>query len=141
MALELTILFFSGSAARVHKRGVIRLQLDDWLTINCILWYTLLIVSLNKVFFGGGSNFMTAAEEAALTPETTADRVAGSKWVLVSEEAMVLTVWTCKLGMLFLYRRITYVYPTCISFWPYNNPPWLLKRDTPTGWYILTDLV
>lgn len=50
---------------------------------------------------------MTAAEEAALTPETTADRVAGSKWVLVSEEAMVLTVWTCKLGMLFLYRRIT----------------------------------
>ncbi|KAL9099085.1 MAG: hypothetical protein Q9163_005364 [Psora crenata] len=94
-------------AARVRKRGVTQLQLDDWLTINCILWYTLLIVSLNKVFFGGGSNFMTAEEQAALTPETTAQRVVGSKWVLVSEEAMVLTVWTCKLGMLFLYHRLT----------------------------------
>lgn len=50
---------------------------------------------------------MTAEEEAALTPETTAERIAGSKWVVVVEEAMVLTVWTCKFGMLFLYRRIT----------------------------------
>ena len=58
---------------------------------------------------------MTPEEEAALTPETIAERVVGSKWVLVVEEAMVLTVWTCKLGMLFLYRRITYVNPppTC----------------------------
>ncbi|KAL8703707.1 MAG: hypothetical protein Q9201_003108 [Fulgogasparrea decipioides] len=50
---------------------------------------------------------MTPEEEAALTPKTTAERVAGSKWVVVLEEAMVLTVWTCKLGMLFIYQRIT----------------------------------
>lgn len=94
-------------AARVRKRGVSKLQMDDWLTINLIVWYTLLIVALNEVFFSGGSNFMTPEEEAELTPETTAQRVAGSKWVLVVEEAMVLTVWTCKFCMLFLYRRIT----------------------------------
>lgn len=96
------------STARVHTRGFSKLQLDDWMTVNSIVWYTLLIVSLNKVFFSGGSNFMTPEEEAALTPETTAERVAGSKWVLVVEEAMVMTVWTCKLSMLFLYHRMTY---------------------------------
>lgn len=93
------------------QAGVSKLQTDDWLTLNGILWYTLLVVALNEVFFSGGSNFMTPEEEAALTPETTAQRVTGSKWVLVVEEAMVLTVWTCKLSMLFLYQRITYAGP------------------------------
>lgn len=96
------------SVARTRKRGLTSLQADDWLTINCIVWYTILIVSVNQVFFSGGSNFMTLEEEAALTPKTIAERVAGSKWVVVLEEAMVLTVWTCKLSMLFIYRRITY---------------------------------
>ena len=96
------------NVARARKRGLTSLQTDDWLTINCIVWYTLLIVSVNQVFFSGGSNFMTPEEEAALTPTTVAERVAGSKWIVVLEEAMVLTVWTCKLGMLFIYRRITY---------------------------------
>ena len=97
------------STARVVKRGIRKLQPDDWLALASVLWYTLLIVSLNQVFFSGGSNFMTAEEEAALTPYTTAQRVAGSKWVLVLEEMMVLTVWTCKLAMLTLYYRMTYV--------------------------------
>ena len=51
---------------------------------------------------------MTPEEEAALTPETIEERIAGSKWVVVFEEAMVCTVWTCKLGMLFIYQRIVY---------------------------------
>ena len=96
------------SVARLRKRGLSKLQVDDWLTFNTLVWYTLLIIALNQVFFSGGSNFMTPEEQAALTPETTAERVVGSKWVLVVEEAMVCTVWTCKLAMLFLYRRITY---------------------------------
>ncbi|KAL8870632.1 MAG: hypothetical protein Q9174_003369 [Haloplaca sp. 1 TL-2023] len=92
--------------ARIRKRGFASLQIDDWLTVNCIVWYTLLIVSANQVFFSGGSNFMTPEEEAALTPEIVEERIAGSKWVVVFEEAMVCTVWTCKLGMLFIYQRI-----------------------------------
>ncbi|KAL8905282.1 MAG: hypothetical protein Q9171_006731 [Xanthocarpia ochracea] len=67
---------------------------------------------------------MTPEEEAALTPETIAERVAGSKWVVVLEEAMVLTVWTCKLGMLFIYRRITYDVPI-ISLCHHRVPPLL----------------
>lgn len=72
-----------------------------------ILWYTLLYVALNNLIFGGVSNFMTDEEIAALTPETMAMRIAGSKLVLVSEVSMVLTIWSCKACMLFIYRRLT----------------------------------
>ena len=84
-----------------------RLQPDDWFMMQNILWYTLLYVSLNQVIFGGGSNFMTDEDIAALTPETTAMRISGSKWVLVSEESMVLSIWSCKACMLFIYSRLT----------------------------------
>lgn len=75
--------------------------------INATLWYTLLVVSVNKIIFGGGSNFMTPEEEAALTPDTIRERRIGSKWVFVSEQAMILTIWSLKLCMLFIYRRLT----------------------------------
>ncbi|KAL8798376.1 MAG: hypothetical protein Q9182_006717 [Xanthomendoza sp. 2 TL-2023] len=93
--------------ARLKKFGLTRLQPDDWFMAQNILWYTLLYVSLNEVIFGGGSNFMTQEEIDTLTPESTAMRVRGSKWVLVSEESLVLTVWSCKACMLFIYRRLT----------------------------------
>lgn len=50
---------------------------------------------------------MTDEEVAQLTPETTAQRVKGSKWVFVSEHAMLLTIWSMKAAMLVLYARVT----------------------------------
>ena len=50
---------------------------------------------------------MTPEEKAALTPETTKERIVGSKWVIVSEQAMILTIWSLKLCMLCIYRRLT----------------------------------
>lgn len=97
------------SWARIRKLGLAKLQADDYLMVHATLWYTVLVVSINKTIFGGGSNYMTAAEEAALTPETIRERIKGSKWVVVSEQAMVLTIWSLKLCMLFIYSRLTYV--------------------------------
>lgn len=97
------------SGARIKKLGIARMQADDYLMINAIIWYTLLVISVNKTIFGGGSNFMTPEEEAALTPEMTRERVVGSRWVFVSEQAMILTIWSLKLCMLLIYRRLTYV--------------------------------
>ncbi|KAL8722263.1 MAG: hypothetical protein Q9181_007527 [Wetmoreana brouardii] len=93
--------------SRIRKLGLSRLQPDDWFMAQNLLWYTLLYVSANKVIFGGGSNFMTQEDIDNLTPESRATRIAGSKWVLVSEESMVLTIWSCKVCMLFIYRRLT----------------------------------
>jgi hypothetical protein len=70
-------------------------------------WYTLLCVALNKFVGGGGSNFMSDADIAALTPETTKERIEGAKWVFVSEQALMATVWTMKGCMLIVYARLT----------------------------------
>jgi len=50
---------------------------------------------------------MTDEEVAQLTPAITAQRVNGSKWVFVSEHAMLLTIWSMKAAMLVLYARVT----------------------------------
>lgn len=44
-----------------------------------------------------------------LTPTLKAERVAGSKFVYVSEHSAQLNSWTLKSCMLVLYARITYV--------------------------------
>lgn len=70
-------------------------------------WYTLLCVSLNKIVGGGGSNFMSDADIAALTPETTLARIEGAKWVFVSEQSLMASIWTMKGCMLIIYGRLT----------------------------------
>ena len=50
---------------------------------------------------------MTDDEIANITPEVIEERTAGSKWVLVSEEAMIMAIWSCKACMLLIYRRLT----------------------------------
>jgi hypothetical protein len=104
---ESLTIFKLRSASQTRKLGIRKLRTDDWVMVTVIPWYTLLVVSINKIIFGGGSNYMTPEDIAALTPQTKADRISGSKWVLVSEEAMVLCVWTCKICMLLIYRRLT----------------------------------
>ncbi|OJD22168.1 hypothetical protein ACJ73_06489 [Blastomyces percursus] len=93
--------------ARVKRLGFSGLQLDDYLMLTVVLWFTLLCVSINQVISGGGSNLLSEEEILALTPETTAARISGSKWVYVSEHMMVLTIWTMKFCMLIIYGRIT----------------------------------
>jgi hypothetical protein len=90
-----------------------------------VVFYTLLCVSLNQVVSGGGSNLMSEDDIRELTPESHAERTTGSKWVFVSEHAMVLTIWTLKTVMLLLYARITYVFPFLVHIcrWPDANLP------------------
>lgn len=91
----------------MRRLTIAGLQVDDGLMVLALLWYTILCVSLNEVASGGGSNLMTDEDIAALTLEIHDERVRGSKWVFVSEHAMVLTVWTLKFCMLIIYGRIT----------------------------------
>ena len=92
--------------------------------VHATLWYTVLVVAINKTIFGGGSNYMTADEEAALTPESVRERTKGSKWVVVSEQAMILTIWSFKLCMLFIYSRLTYVLWRWLGSWKIHSPFW-----------------
>ncbi|KAF4212735.1 hypothetical protein CNMCM5878_000754 [Aspergillus fumigatiaffinis] len=93
--------------ARIRRLGVRNLQVDDYLMLFAVLWYTLLCVALNQVASGGGSNLMTEEDRANLTPAIYAERVKGSKWVFVSEHSFVLAIWAMKACMLVIYSRIT----------------------------------
>ncbi|KEF61489.1 uncharacterized protein A1O9_03056 [Exophiala aquamarina CBS 119918] len=93
--------------SKVRRVGIRNLQLDDGFIAFGLFAYTMLCVSFNEMATGAGSNLMTPEEEAALTPAITAQRVNGSKWVFVSEHAMLLTIWSMKAAMLILYTRVT----------------------------------
>ncbi|KAJ5458627.1 hypothetical protein N7475_010015 [Penicillium sp. IBT 31633x] len=93
--------------ARIRRLGIRNLQIDDYLMLFALVWYTLLCVALNQVASGGGSNLMTEEDKANITPEGKAERVRGSKWVFVSEHSFVLCVWALKACMLVIYARIT----------------------------------
>jgi len=96
------------SIARVRRFGILGLKADDYVMVNAIIWYTILCVSFNKIASGQGSNLITANEDiAAISPESKAARVVGSKWVFVSEHAMLLCIWSMKVCMLVLYAGIT----------------------------------
>jgi hypothetical protein len=93
--------------ARVRRLGMAGLQMDDYFVAFGGAWYTILCVAFNQMLTGGGSNLLTDDEIATLTPESIEARIEGSKWVFVSEHAMLLTIWSMKAAMLCLYARIT----------------------------------
>jgi hypothetical protein len=114
------------STARLRRLGLRNLQIDDYLMLFAVVWYTLLCTALNQVASGGGSNLLTAEDKAALTDESIAERIRGSKWVFVSEHSFVLCVWSLKACMLVIYGRITYVhsFPSrALMTSPTNTPP------------------
>lgn len=118
----------------MRKLGLRNLRSDDWVVMTAIPWYTLLVVSLNQIIFGGGSNYMTPEEIAQLTPESRHSREIGSKWVFLSEEVMVLTVWTCKVCMLLLYKRLMCVIPSPLAT-SLSASKWRLTTLVGKDWY------
>jgi len=101
------VLLTKVSISRIRRAGIQHIQSDDYFVCFGLLSYTLLCVSFNQMLKGAGSNLMTDEEVAQLTSDITAERVKGSKWVFVSEHAMLLTIWSMKAAMLVLYARVT----------------------------------
>lgn len=69
--------------------------------------YTTLIVCLNVIATGGGSNLYPPEQFETFTQEDIEERIKGSKIVVVSEQAMLNVIWTLKCCMLFMYARMT----------------------------------
>lgn len=51
---------------------------------------------------------MLPGEELTLTPDSITSRVRGSKFVLVVEQSMILTIWGCKICLLLMYNKLTF---------------------------------
>lgn len=69
--------------------------------------YTALIVCLNIIADGGGSNLYPPGMDKTFTAQEIRERIYGSKIVVVSEQAMLNVIYTIKVCMLIMYTRLT----------------------------------
>ncbi|KAL1884020.1 hypothetical protein Daus18300_000129 [Diaporthe australafricana] len=93
--------------ARVRRLGAANLQPDDYLMVLVALLYTGLIVCLNIIADGGGSNLYPPELEKTFTAKDIQERIYGSKIVVISEQAMLNVIYTIKVCMLIMYTRLT----------------------------------
>ena len=54
----------------------------------------------------GDTSHLTMEQRLALTPEQAATRQSGTKWFMVGWYTYIGLIWSLKLNMLFLYRRV-----------------------------------
>ncbi|KAI8939961.1 hypothetical protein NX059_003686 [Plenodomus lindquistii] len=71
------------------------------------LFYTGLIVCLNIIVMGGGSNLFPPEQFATFSQEEIDERIKGSKIVVVSEQCMLNVIWILKSCMLLMLARMT----------------------------------
>ncbi|OCL02354.1 hypothetical protein AOQ84DRAFT_252716, partial [Glonium stellatum] len=84
------------------------LAMATWLISSPLQgFYTALIICLNTIASGGGSNLFPPDQFQAFTPQDIQERMKGSKIVLVSEQAMLNVIWTLKTCMLYMFSRLT----------------------------------
>ncbi|KAI1540428.1 hypothetical protein PtrSN002B_008671 [Pyrenophora tritici-repentis] len=88
-------------------RSLNRFAIDDCIMITAVpLLYTGLIVCLNLIATGGGSNLFPPEQFSTFTQSDIDERVKGSKIVVLSEQCMLNVIWSLKACMLFMYARI-----------------------------------
>ncbi|KAJ8115477.1 hypothetical protein OPT61_g2879 [Boeremia exigua] len=89
-------------------RSLSRLAVDDWLMVTAVpLFYTGLVVCLNAIAQGGGSNLFPPEQLSTFTQEDIDERIKGSKIVVVSEQCMLNIIWVLKACMLLMFARMT----------------------------------
>ncbi|KAF1840044.1 uncharacterized protein K460DRAFT_421700 [Cucurbitaria berberidis CBS 394.84] len=88
-------------------RSLSQFAADDWIMITAVpLFYTGLVVCLNVIATGGGSNLFPPEQFSSFTQEDIEERIKGSKIVIVSEQCMLNVIWTLKACMLFMLARM-----------------------------------
>ncbi|KAF2460094.1 hypothetical protein BDY21DRAFT_184732 [Lineolata rhizophorae] len=93
--------------ARIHRHGIRGLAPDDYLMLSAGALYTTLVVCLNIIATGGGSNLFLPEEYPTFDEEEIQDRIKGSKIVVLSEQAMLCVIYNLKACLLFMYYRLT----------------------------------
>ncbi|TID16332.1 hypothetical protein E6O75_ATG11450 [Venturia nashicola] len=93
--------------SQIRRAGIRGFKADDYVMMVAVMFYTVLIISLNVIVAGGGSNLFLPEDFATFTPSDIKDRVFGSKIVVISEQAMLNVIYTLKACLLIMYFRLT----------------------------------
>ncbi|KAI4916448.1 hypothetical protein J4E85_010103 [Alternaria conjuncta] len=94
--------------ARWHRVGSLNaFAADDWIMATAVpTFYTGLIVCLNTIATGGGSNLFPPELFSTFSQGEIDERIKGSKIVVVSEQCMLNVIWSLKACMLFMFARM-----------------------------------
>ncbi|EME49087.1 hypothetical protein DOTSEDRAFT_84550 [Dothistroma septosporum NZE10] len=84
-----------------------RYQLDDFIMMASLCFYTTNIVTINIVNNHGSNLLPPGFDINTLTPADIAERSFASKLVLVVEQTQCVTIWGAKLCLIILYHRLT----------------------------------
>lgn len=113
------------TASQVNRVGWKRIALDDYMMVfsgvsipfrlhgipaNKIfvqLLYTALVITILRSVQGNGANGFTEAEVASMTPSEIAAHSENAKFVNISEQIMLCTIYSLKACMLMIYSRLT----------------------------------
>ncbi|KAH6717478.1 hypothetical protein DL95DRAFT_316042 [Leptodontidium sp. 2 PMI_412] len=87
--------------------SVSRYQIEDYIMISVFGFYTTLLVTMNIVVHYP-TNFIQPKDVPNLTPELVTARIYGSKIVVIVEQTMIMTIWGCKLSLLYFYHKLTF---------------------------------
>ena len=99
-------------ACRLLSRGLFfksirKFQIDDWLMVLALCTDSVFLATIN-IAAKTSSNLLAPGDNVnQFTPQERAERVYGSKIVLVVEQMQCCTVWLIKACLLLLYNRLT----------------------------------
>lgn len=96
---------------RLHLRSWKALQVDDYLIILAMATDTVVMAVMHEIV-QTSSNLIAPDEDVSqFSAQEIANRVKGSKMVLVVEQMQILTIWIVKACLLLMYRRMTLLLP------------------------------
>ena len=96
------------AASRIlNFKSVKKLQVDDYLMFLALCTHTVFIVAIN-IAANTKSNLLGPDDIVSqFSAEDRAERIYGSKLVLVVEQMQCTTIWLIKACLLILYNRLT----------------------------------
>ncbi|RDW77969.1 hypothetical protein BP5796_05821 [Coleophoma crateriformis] len=89
--------------SQIMRVGWKRIAVDDYM----MLLYTALVITIIRSVQGLGGNGFTEAEIASMSPSDIAQHIENAKFVNISEQTMLCTIYSLKACMLMIYSRLT----------------------------------
>ncbi|KAK5111994.1 hypothetical protein LTR62_004528 [Meristemomyces frigidus] len=84
-----------------------RFQADDYLMLLALCFYTTLVATINIVRFANSNLLPPGYDVDNLAASDIAERMYGSKLILVVEQCQICTIWLAKSCLLIMYLRLT----------------------------------
>ncbi|KAJ4322028.1 hypothetical protein N0V94_002607 [Neodidymelliopsis sp. IMI 364377] len=107
-AIGMSIIVVRTIARWRRVRSPSQFAIDDWLMLTAVpFFYTGVIVCLNVIAQGGGSNLFPPEQFKTFTQVEIDERIKGSKIVIASEQCMLNVIWALKACMLLMFARMT----------------------------------